>query len=151
MRIDFDERFALSAAEVYAYFETPRDWTRLYGLMGEVADLGGGWYSVPLKRFPFPLVAQNTSVDPGHLVRWRFRGFWRGRAEIRFTESNDGLRVVGFEEVSVRYLGFLSPLVEKLLLERTFNGIWNSGWRRLRRQAERKAHDSRGECSREGG
>lgn len=151
MRIDFDERFSISAADAYSYFETPRDWTRLYGLMGEVADLGGGWYSVPLKKFPFPLVARNTFVDPGRLVRWTFRGFWRGRAEIRFTETDHGVRVDGFEEISVRYLGFLSPVVEKLLLERTFRGIWRSGWRRLRRQAERSSDGSRGEGGGAGG
>ncbi len=136
MRIDFDQHFELRPADVYGYFETPRDWTRLYGLMGEVADLGGGWYSVPLKRFPFPLVARNTRVEPKRLVRWTFRGFWKGDAEIRFSETEDGVRVQGFEEISVRYLGFLSPLAEKLFLERTFKGIWRAGWRRLRKLAD---------------
>ena len=136
MRVEFDERFELPLADVYGYFETPRDWTRLYGLMGEVADLGDGWYSVPLKRFPFPLVARNTLVEPKRLVRWTFRGFWKGDAEIRFSETEDGARVQGFEEISVRYLGILSPLLEKLFLERTFRGIWRAGWRRLNKLAE---------------
>ena len=136
MRIDFDENFALPIEEVFSYFRTPREWSRLYGLMGEVKDLGGGWYSVPLKSFPFPLVARNTAVEHHRLVRWTFRGFWQGVGEVAFSETGDGVRVAGYEEISVRYLGFLSPLVEKLLLEKRFRAIWRSGWRRLRKQSK---------------
>lgn len=112
MKLEFDEFFEFPLADVFSYFETPRDWTRLYGLMGEVAELGDGWYSIPLKRFPFPLVARNTLVEPQRLVRWIFRGFWKGEAEVRFSETEGGVRVAGFEQISVRYLGILSPLAE---------------------------------------
>ena len=137
MRVSFDETFALPVGEVFSYFRSPRDWTRLYGLMGEVKDLGEGWFSVPLKWFPFPLVAKNTRLEPQRLVHWTFRGFWRGEGEVVLSATDGGVRVMGYEEISVRYLGPLSRVVEKLLLERTFHAIWRSGWRRLSRQAER--------------
>jgi len=136
MRVSFNESFALPVSEVYSYFRSPRDWTRLYGLMGEVKDLGDGWFSVPLESFPFPLVARNTELEPQRLVRWTFRGFWRGEGEVVFSEVAHGVAVRGYEEISLRYLGFLSPVVEKLLLERTFEAIWRSGWRRLERRAQ---------------
>ena len=42
MIIEFNERFKLPASEVYSYFKTPADWTRLYGLAGDPKDLGDG-------------------------------------------------------------------------------------------------------------
>ena len=57
---------------------------------------------------------------------------------IRFAEDLDlpaGEVVEGFEEIAVRPLGVLSPVLEQLVLERTFRAIWESGWRRLRRRA----------------
>ena len=134
MIIRFDEQFRLPAAEVGAYFATPADWTRLFGLAPNPRELGDGWYEVGLKRFPFPLVARNTEHEPGRMARWVFRGFWRGRGEVRLTETGDGVRVEGFEEIAVRYLFFLSPLVEKLLLERGFRAIWAVGWYRLHKR-----------------
>jgi hypothetical protein len=79
--------FSLPVEEVFSYFQTPADWARLYGLAGDVKDLGGGWYAVPLKRFPFPLVARNTEQRANELARWMFKGFWRGKGEVRFTEG----------------------------------------------------------------
>ena len=134
MIIRFNEQFNLSAAEVYSYFHTPADWTRLYGLAGGAKDLGDGWYAVPLKHFPFPLVAKNTDQETNKVVRWVFRGFWRGRGEVRFVETKDGVTVEGFEEIAVRWLFFLSPLFERLFLERRFRAIWEIGWHRLRKR-----------------
>jgi hypothetical protein len=91
MIIQFRHEFSLPVEAVYSYFHTPADWVRLYGLAGAVKDLGEGWYAVPLKRFPFPLVAKNTEQTPNELVRWIFRGFWRGRGEVRFTERPGGM------------------------------------------------------------
>lgn len=68
------------------------------------------------------------------MVRWVFRGFWRGRGEVRFEETEDGVVVSGFEEIAVRWLLFLSPLVGKTFLERRFCTIWEIGWRRLRKR-----------------
>ena len=134
MIIRFQHEFSLPVEEVYSYFQTPADWTRLYGLTGDVKDLGDGWYAVPLKRFPFPLVAKNTEQKVNELVSWVFRGFWRGRGEVRFTESPTGVVVEGYEEISVRCLFFLSALIERLFLERSFRSIWEIGWHRLRKR-----------------
>ena len=133
MIIRFNEEFSLPPSEVYAYFESPADWTRLFGFAGESRDLGDGWISVALKNFPFPLVAKNTEQEPNLLVRWIFRGFWRGRGEIHFEQTSDGVKVEGFEEIAVRWLFFLSPLVERLFLERSFRAVWGIGWHRLRK------------------
>jgi hypothetical protein len=134
MMIRFRHEFDLPVEELYSYFRTPADWTRLYGLAGNVKDCGDGWFAVPLKRFPFPLVARNTEQETDKLVRWVFRGFWRGRGEVRFTKGPHGVVVEGFEEIAVRWLFFLSPFVEHLFLQRPFNAIWEIGWHRLRKR-----------------
>jgi len=41
----------------------------------------------------------------------------------------------GYEQVSPRALFWLAPLAERLFLEARFRKVWESGWRRLRRQA----------------
>jgi len=138
MIIRFNEQFKLPASEVYSYFETPADWTRLYGLAGNSKDLGDGWYQIALKNFPFPLVAKNTAQEPNQMVQWGFRGFWRGEGEVRFVDTPDGVKVEGYERISVRYLFFLSPLFERLFMERSFRAIWGIGWRRLRKREAAK-------------
>jgi len=138
MIIRFNEQFKLPASEVYSYFETPADWTRLYGLAGNSKDLGDGWYQIALKNFPFPLVAKNTAQEPNQMVQWVFRGFWRGEGEVRFVDTPDGVKVEGYERISVRYLFFLSPLFERLFMERSFRAIWGIGWRRLRKREAAK-------------
>ena len=142
MLVRFREEFSLPVGDVSTYFETPADWTRLYGLTGNVRDLGDGWYAVPLKNFPFPLVAKNVEQEPEQLVRWVFKGFWRGKGEVRFTATADGVLVEGSEEISVRWLFFLSPLIERLFLERKFHGIWEIGWRCLRKRQATLASES---------
>lgn len=133
MIIRFSEEFDRPVEEVYSYFQSPSDWPRLFGFGGDAKNLGDGWYEVPLKDHPFPLVAKVTSLVPNQKVRWEFRGFWRGEGEVRFVDRiNRGLTVEGFEKISVRWLFFLSPIVEKLFLEKPFQAIWASGWRRLR-------------------
>ena len=134
MIIRFKHKFSLPVEEVYSYFRTPADWARLYGLAGDVKNLGSGWYAVPLKRFPFPLVARNTEQRANELVRWVFRGFWRGKGEVCFTERPNGVVIEGYEEIAIRWLFFLSPLVERLFLERSFYSIWEIGWHRLRKR-----------------
>ena len=137
--IQFKHEFFLPVEEVYSYFQTPADWVRLYGLAGKVKDLGDGWYAVPLNKFPFPLVAKNTVQRTNELARWVFRGFWRGGGEIRFTERPESVIVEGYEKIAVRWLFFLSPLIERLFLEGSFKSIWEIGWHRLRtRESERE-------------
>ena len=138
MLIRFKNEFALPVEDVFTYFRTPAEWVRLFGFSGATQSRGDGWYAVPLKGFPFPLVAKNTQLQEHQIVRWEFRGFWRGTGEVRFTETPAGVAVEGFEQVSVRWLGPFSPVVERLFLERGFRSIWEIGWRRLRK-IEQKA------------
>ena len=140
MIIRFHESFALPADEVFSYFQSPSDWIRLYGFGGAVRDLGGGWFAVPLQSFPFPLVARMTAVEPSRLARWEFRGFWKGEGEVRFTTSDAGVTLEGFERISMRWLPLITTVFERIFLERAFRGIWSLGWKRLRR-AERSASD----------
>jgi len=134
MIVQFDEHFAVPVEEIYSYFKTQADWIRIFGFAGRVEDRGGGWFAIPLKSFPFPLVAKITANEPNALVSWRFRGFWRGEAEVRFSVVEGRTRVVGYERISVRWLFFLSPLVEKPFLEPRFRALWAAGWRRLRKR-----------------
>ncbi len=133
MLIRFSELIRLPAAEVYDYFKTPADWVRLFGFAGEVRDLGDGWHAIPLARFPFPLVARITGNEPNRLVRWTFRGFWRGEGEVRLVQQLDGVLVEGYESISPRWLPLLGPLLERMFMRREFERIWALGWRRLRR------------------
>ena len=141
MILRFRETFALPVGEVFSYFATPRDWARLYGFAGELRDRGDGWVAVPLKSFPFPLVARNTLVETNRRVRWTFKGFWRGEGEVSFDGDARQVTVSGFERISVRWLGVLSPLVERLFLQRRFEQVWAYGWRRLRK-AEQETRPS---------
>ena len=132
MRVEFNETFELPVEQLYGYFKTPMDWPRLYGAFGDVHDRGEGWYAVPMKGSPFPLVTKIVVDQPSDCVSWIFRGFWRGAGEVRFVEGPAGVTVEGFEEIAVRALGFISPIVEEALLKRRFRAIWEHGWKRLR-------------------
>ena len=120
MRLNFRHEYNLPLAELYSHVRTPADWTRIFGFPGNASDLGDGWFSVPLKNFPFPLVAKNVEQEELKYAKWVFKGFWRGEGEMRFTETNQGILVEGYEEVSVRWLFFFSPIIEKLFLEKGF-------------------------------
>jgi hypothetical protein len=143
MLIEFNEEIELPVEEVYPFFRSPNDWPRLYGAFGDVEERGGGWYAVPLRHFPFPLVAKITADVPLRRIAWVFKGFWRGEGEVSFTPTSRGVTVQGYERISVRPLLWLSPLVERLYLERRFRGVWDAGWRRLRRQAGQVSTRSR--------
>ena len=102
MIIQFRHEFSLPVEAVYSYFHTPADWVRLYGLAGAVKDLGEGWYAVPLKKFPFPLVAKNTEQTPNQLVRWVFRGFWCGGGMIPAADPPDMMFALrGYQRTSL--------------------------------------------------
>jgi hypothetical protein len=108
--LEFSEFIPPSAPQVYAYFQTPANWGRLYGFAGRVVDRGGGWYAVPLERFPFPLIARVTDTEPSRLVRWQLRGFCSGRGDVRLTDQRDGVQDNGYEEISVKLSGCGSRL-----------------------------------------
>lgn len=136
MLIQFDEQIDLPVERVYAYFRSPKEWPRLYGSFGDVEERGEGWYAVPLRRFPFPLVARVTRAEPNRCVSWTFRGFWRGDGEVSFHPTERGVAIRGYERISVGPLACFSRFLERVMLERPFRRVWASGWRRLRREAE---------------
>ena len=135
MLFEFDEEFGVPLEEAYEYFRTPAHWPRLFPAFGEARDLGNGWYSVPFKGFPFPLVSRITRDESLQCVEWIIRGFWRGEARVEFIPTSDGVLIRGHERVSPRGLFWLAPIAERLFLEARFREVWESGWRRLRRQA----------------
>ncbi len=133
MHLDFREEIPLPASEIYSYMRTPEDWTRLYGSFGEVQDRGDGWFAVPMRRSPFPLLTRITTDEPEQRVAWEFRGFWKGDGEINLSPSGDHTLVTGHETVAMPRLLGIGPLLERRVLEPSFKAIWESGWRRLRR------------------
>ena len=135
MRVEFNEEFAVPLEDAYDYFRTPMHWPRLFPAFGEVRDRGDGWYAVSFKGFPFPLVTRITTDDPEQCVEWVFEGFWQGDARVEFERSSTGVVIRGYEQVSPRGLSWLAPLAERLFLEARFQKVWESGWRRLRRQS----------------
>ena len=135
MRVAFRETFCLPVEEAFGYFPTPHDWVRLFGFAGHVSDRGDGWYAVPLKRFPLPLVTRVDEVVPNKRVHWVFRGFWRGEGDVNFERVDEGVMISGFEDISIPKLFGIGPWVERRYLQRSFERLWESGWRRLRKQA----------------
>ena len=131
MRIEFKEQFALPIDEVFSFFRTPPDWVRLYGFGGPARALGDGWYAVPLKHFPFPLVVRVVACHENEFVCWTYRGFWRGYGEVRFSGRDGLVAVEGCEQIAVRWLFGLSPMVERWFFERPFREVWARGWRML--------------------
>jgi hypothetical protein len=54
---------------------------------------------------------------------------------VEFMPMSGGVSIRGHERVSPRGLFWLAPIAERLFLEARFREVWESGWRRLRRQA----------------
>lgn len=133
MYLHFKEEFKLPVQEVYPYFETPADWAKLYGAVKPSRVLNDGWYSIPLKMFPFPLVARNVSRQKEKKVRWVFGGFWRGVGEINFSNGNEKTVIEGFEYIVPHGLWIFSSIFETCFMEKEFKRIWNLGWKRIRR------------------
>ncbi|MCC7074011.1 MAG: hypothetical protein IT383_22070 [Deltaproteobacteria bacterium] len=136
MRIEFEERFALSPEHCYQYFKTPADWVRLYGAFGEVEDRGDGWQAVVLRGFPLPLVARVVEARPPACVRWEFGGPWRGSGTVELLREAPGVVIRGYEEIELRLVPRIAHRwLERAFMERRFRGIWKLGWRRLREEA----------------
>lgn len=135
MHLEFHEEIPLSASEIYSYLRTPADWTRLYGSFGEVEDRGDGWFAVPMRRSPFPLLTKITTDEPERRVAWEFRGFWKGSGEVTLTPSRGNTLVAGYETVAIPRMLGVGSFLEHRFLEPRFKAIWASGWRRLRRMS----------------
>lgn len=133
MYLRFREEFDLPASRIFPYFATPADWARLYGSAGETKVRSDGWYAVPLKRFPLPLLARNVEAEPDRHVRWVFGGFWRGVGEVRLTETGERTVVEGFEYITAHGLWLLATRFETRFMTREFERIWALGWDRVRR------------------
>jgi len=131
--LQFREEFNLPARQIFPYFATPADWATLYGAAGETKVKGDGWCAVPLKRFPFPLVARNVEVQSDRLVRWIFGGFWRGVGEVQLTEFGGVTVVEGFEYITAHSLWLLAQCFEERFMAAEFERIWSLGWDRIRR------------------
>lgn len=132
MRIDFDELVDADVDTVYAYMRSPQDWTRLYGSFGDTVDRGDGWVAIPLRRFPFPLVARITSLEEPGKVTWELRGFFKGTGEVRISPQRSGTQIRGFEEVAIPRMLGIGNILEQHYLEPRFRRLWAGGWRRLR-------------------
>lgn len=132
MHIEFDETFPISPVEAFEYFKTPQDWQRIFGAFGEITERGEGWYTVPMRRSPFPLIAKITVHEPGERVAWDLRGFWKGNGEVQFGATDEGTHITGFETIALPGPFGLGRLLERLA-EARFVAVWESGWRKLSR------------------
>ena len=133
MYIEFKEAFDLPVNVVYPYFKTPIDWMNLYGKVKGSKNLKNGWQKIPLKNFPAPLIEKIIKDVPEKEVRYKFGGFWRGIAEIRFYEREGQTIVEGYEYITAHGFWLLAPFVEKHFMEKEFKRIWELGWERLRK------------------
>jgi hypothetical protein len=132
MRLEFEVETRLPPEQIYAFFKTPADWPRLFPAFGEATVRDDGLYRVPMHRSPIPLVAGNTTNEPGRKVAWDLVGFWKGDGEVRFEATAAGTRVTGHEEISLPRLLGLGSLLERWAEPRVA-AVWEGGWRRLRR------------------
>jgi len=135
--LSFKEEFDLPVSSIFPYFESPSEWGKLYGIVKPSKKLGDDWYAVPLKKFPFPLVAKNVQYEHEKKVCWIFGGFWRGVGEINFSANDSKTIVEGFEYISAHGLWLLSSLFEKHFMEKEFKRIWDFGWKRVKRNAQK--------------
>jgi hypothetical protein len=129
MRIDFDETVPVPPVVVFDYLRSPTEWPRLYGAFGQVRDLGGGWYAVPLAGAPADLEARMTALEPTRRAAWELRGTFSGKGEVNLAPQDGGTRITGFEEIAVAGLDDPGTLAEAT---RRFEAIWQMGWDRLR-------------------
>lgn len=138
MLIEFDEKINIKPEIVYSYFQTPAHWANLFSAFGKTTRKADGWYIVPLKKFPIPLVAQITRDEPNKVVAWTFKGFWRGKGEVIIKIIDGGVHISGFESISLSWLPLFSKILERYYFNRKFQLIWASGWRKLKQIAKEK-------------
>jgi len=133
MYLSFKEEFDLPVSVIFPYFKSPSEWAKLYGAVKPTKLIENGWYAVPLKMFPFPLMAKNVELDYEKRVRWIFGGFWKGVGEVNFYKGENTTIVEGFEYITAHGLWLMSGLFEKFFMENEFKRIWNLGWKRIRK------------------
>ncbi len=133
MYLHFREEFDLPINKIFPYFKSPSEWAKLYGAMKPTRTLNDSWHAVPLKMFPFPLIAKNVEYHHEKNVRWIFGGFWRGVGEVNFYTKNNKTIVEGFEYITAHGFWIFSSLFEKMFMQKEFEKIWNLGWKRIRK------------------
>ena len=75
MYLSFREEFDLPIGKIFPYFKSPSEWAKLYGVVKPTKVLKDDWHAIPLKIFPFPLLAKNVEYHHEKNVRWIFGGF----------------------------------------------------------------------------
>jgi hypothetical protein len=133
MYLHFREQFDLPIKKIFPYFESPSEWAKLYGVVKPTKILKDHWHAIPLKKFPFPLLAKNVEYHHEKSVRWIFGKFWRGVGEVNFYSKNNKAIVEGFEYITPHGVWLISSLLEKHFMEEEFTKIWNLGWKRIRK------------------
>ncbi|MCC6796095.1 MAG: hypothetical protein IT366_13330 [Candidatus Hydrogenedentes bacterium] len=133
MRVDFNETFPVPLEQAFSYFPTPHDWVRIFAFDDRIIDRGNGWYTVGLKKFPISLVLRVDIVVPNERVHWIFGGIWRGEGDVNFSPAPNGTTIYGFEEVHIPHMLGIGPRLECRYLQRPFERLWESGWKKLRR------------------
>jgi len=133
MYLSFREEFDLPISIIFPYFKSPSEWAKLYGVVKPTKVLEDDWHAIPLKMFPFPLVAKNVEYHHEKNVRWIFGGFWRGVGEVNFHSKNNKTIVEGFEYITPHGLWLMSSIFDKYFMKKEFERIWNLGWKRIRK------------------
>lgn len=87
MYLSFREEFDLPISIIFPYFKSPSEWAKLYGMVKPTKVLEDDWHAIPLKMFPFPLVAKNVEYHHEKNVRWIFGGFWRALVKLIFIQK----------------------------------------------------------------
>ena len=141
MRIDFNEEVPVPPAEVFDYLRSPTEWPRLYGVAGEVRDLGMGWVAVPLAGDYPDLEARLTALQLDRHAAWDLRGAFAGKGSVDLTPIDGGTRITGFEEIEA---AGVDDRADQERIGHAFEAIWQLGWDRLRSQARSDALDEAG-------
>lgn len=129
MRIDFDEVVPVPPETVFDYLRAPTEWPRLYGAFGDVRELGGGWFAVPVADARVDLEVRMTALELDRRAAWELRGRFAGDGELNLEPHQGGTRITGFEEITVAGVDDPAILAE---MTRRFEAIWQMGWSRLR-------------------
>lgn len=136
MYIEFQQEFNLPIDKVFSYFKGPIEWMNLYGKVSNAKHLKNEWKRIPLKKFPFPLVAKMIVREENKRVKYIFGGFWRGIAEIHFSETNGKTLISGYEYITPHGLWIFASLAERLFMKKEFERVWNLGWKRLHKMSQ---------------
>jgi hypothetical protein len=69
MYLSFEEEFDIPVNRIFPYFESPSEWGKLYGVVKPPKVMKNDWHAIPVKKFPFPLMAKNVEYHHEKSVR----------------------------------------------------------------------------------